>query len=78
MLIILCVLAGVTALLGMFSVAVTLVPAMGLGLAGLTAAAGFSLVSLVAGLAAGVLALGQQRAGAVRKTADSAACTASA
>lgn len=61
MLLILCILAGATALLGMVSVAATLVPAMGLGLAGLTAAAGFSLVSLVAGLAAGALALGQQR-----------------
>jgi len=60
----LCVLAGSTALLGMCSVAATLVPGMELGLAGLAAAAGFSLVSMATGLAAGVLALGQQRAGA--------------
>lgn len=58
----LCILAGSMALLGMFSVAATLVPAMGLGLAGLAAAAAFSLASLVAGVAAGALALGRQGA----------------
>lgn len=62
MLIILCILAGITALMGMCSVAATLIPAIGLGLAGLVAAAAFSLVSLIAGLAAGAVALGQQRA----------------
>lgn len=62
MLMTLCTLAGATALLGMGSVAITLVPGLGLGLAGLLAAAGFSLVSLVAGVLAAMLALGQERA----------------
>ncbi|WP_439596405.1 hypothetical protein [Falsiroseomonas sp.] len=61
MMVALCILAGSTALLGMSSVALSLVPALGMGLAGLGAAAGFGLVSLVAGLAAALLALGQER-----------------
>ncbi|MBU8539331.1 hypothetical protein [Falsiroseomonas tokyonensis] len=61
MLLALCILAGSTALLGMASVALTLLPALGMGLAGLSAAAGFGLVSLAAGVGAAVLALGQER-----------------
>ncbi len=60
MLIGLCLLAGTTALLGMGSVALSLLS--GMDLAGLGAAAGFGLVSLVAGLGATGMALGRERA----------------
>jgi hypothetical protein len=61
MLIALCILATVSALLGMSTVALALVPTAGIGLTGLSAAAGFAVVSLGAGLAAAMLALGQER-----------------
>ena len=61
MLIALCLLAGFTALLGMSTVALALVPAAGMGLAGIGAAAGFGAVSLAAGLGAAVLALAKER-----------------
>ncbi|NKC32278.1 hypothetical protein [Falsiroseomonas selenitidurans] len=61
MVIALCLLAGLAALLGMSSVALALLPTMGLGLAGLVVALGFGAVSLGAGLGAAVLAFGQER-----------------
>ncbi|MGX9966780.1 hypothetical protein ACVFYP_25880 [Roseomonas sp. F4] len=61
MLIGLSLLAGIAALFAMASVALSLLPALGIGLAGLGAAAGFGLLSLVAGLGATGMALGQER-----------------
>ncbi len=61
MLIVLCLVAGFTALAGMSTVALALVPAMGLGLAGIATAAGFGVVSLGAGLGAAMIALARER-----------------
>ena len=61
MLIALCLIAGFTALAGMSTVALALVPAMGLGLVGIAAAAGFGVVSLGTGLGAAVIALSRER-----------------
>lgn len=62
MLIALCLLAGFTALAGMSTVALALVPALGFGLAAIVTAAGFGVVSLGAGLGAAVIALAKERA----------------
>lgn len=62
MLIALCLLAGFTALAGMSTVALALVPAMGFGLVGIATAAGFGVVSLGAGLSAAMIALSRDGA----------------
>jgi hypothetical protein len=73
-LIALCLLAGFTALAGMSTVALALVPALGIGLLGIAAAAGFGVVSLGAGLGAAVLALARERdAGGFRSSVASGA-----
>jgi hypothetical protein len=64
LLIVLCLVAGFTALAGMSTVALALVPAMGLGLAGIATAAGFGVVSLGTGLGAALIALSRERAAA--------------
>jgi hypothetical protein len=59
-LIVLCLLAGFSALAGLTSVAAVLL--LGLGLAGLTAALGFGVVALGAGLWAAALAFAPRAA----------------